>query len=323
MIKWAIDSTDLQKVPINEIDNNLRLLLSKKSSHWRIVPLIHKNLIKQRVFDSLDSKVKNQLSVITKKAVVNDLAMKSQVKTVAKEFENNNIDIILIKGAAFSDWLYDSEYPRGARDIDILVKDKDYPRAYEILSRSMYRFKRKDAGPLNGLYEDSFIPKTGFGAHVDLHRSLTYPDLFNVNEDEVWEKSVIHPYYKRSCIRIMGNEHSLIHQAIHCFRDLSYNRYSTVDIHHLLKKINIENPSFRQLVDKNGCKKSFDFMISNYGNMNHESESLTGLIILSYRKCNIEPLKTVFKFIAYMMLIDRKFQVLKLVIRYLNAKLSK
>ncbi|TCS37163.1 nucleotidyltransferase domain-containing protein [Reinekea marinisedimentorum] len=252
-----------RRVPSN-IEGVLQLAFQEETKHWRVLPLIHQNLIKAGLFSQLSPELQSKLKATTQKSVANNLAMKSQLASVLALFKANEVPCILLKGMAFSGWIYDDAYPRGSRDIDMLVKEKDFEKAKSLLQEIMDSYTAPGAGPLIGLYEESFIPKGKSGMAIDLHKSITYPQVFNIDECQLWQRSLEHPNYCSEYVRVLSKEDSIIHQAIHCYRDFDFNRYSLVDFHCLKESHDVIFESVEARAKALGCSKVLSLFLASY-----------------------------------------------------------
>ena len=318
------DEHRVRSLGAKELEDLLSDILLAGTKHWRVLPLVHKNLIAADLYDQLEGRYQFELKKITQKAVANDLAMKAQLKVVLNIFKEDNLPCILLKGAAFSSWLYDNRFPRGSRDIDLLVKKSDFNRAKKLLLKIMMPKEKDEGGPLHGLFEEAFVPKSGVGIVIDLHKSITYPDIFNIEEDSLWSRSVKHPSYGSDNIRTFSLEDHIIHQVIHCCRDCDFNRYSLVDFHYMIDLEGLDLNRLENLANKVGCKKALNLFLDNYRTIINESslcESKDGLysgLILSMGKNRLISSKLVYA--VWMFYIsDRKIGVFSLCIRYLQG----
>lgn len=223
------DSSTFSEQQMQIVVDNFDKLQTIDASLFRIIPLIHKAFITNGLFSHLPVDKQNYLKSHTAKANIVHLAAKAQIVKIAELFEKENIEIILLKAAAFNGWIYDEAFPRHSNDIDILVKERDWDKAVELLEEQMQRVVPVKAKPFDDLYETSFIPLNGVGGNVDLHKHLTYPYLFNIFEDDIWKEKIKHPSFQDINVFILRSEHAFIHQAIHAFRDLDFEKYNVLD----------------------------------------------------------------------------------------------
>jgi len=230
------DNSTYSSLQLNNIVIALNCLKEYQSVHKRIIPLLRLKAKKLKVFDFLDIDVQQLLNKETQKGVITELGQKSQLTSIAKALSAENIPVILLKGSAFADSIYNANAPRTSNDIDILVKGEDWEKAKKILSLIMKPLPIQKKQVFDNLYETSFIPKGKMGATVDLHKSLVHPYLFNINEKQLWQESVKHNEYESDLVRVLSPEHAINHQALHAFKDMDFSKYNLVDVHEIIKQ---------------------------------------------------------------------------------------
>jgi len=218
-----------------DVINTLNKLEEFKAVHYRIIPLLKKKAVELGVYSELNSSIKQLLNNHTISAVIKQMASKRQLEQVLELFNKENIDVILLKGAAYADVLYEKESPRTSNDIDLLVKKEQWNKAKEAINTIMDPIEIKNEHPFDNLYESSFVPKSNVGDVIDLHSSLVHPVLFSIDEDEIWSESITHPRFNSRKVRTLSAEHSLVHQAIHAFKDMNFYKYNLVDTDRILE----------------------------------------------------------------------------------------
>ncbi len=141
------------------------------------------------------------------------------LERLALEFEKAGIPLIALKGGALNVVVYDRPDERPMDDIDLLVRRQDAMDACDLLQRI-------GGQPSTALPRPDHFPR--FGHHrlfrfggvlpvpVELHASLFGPRYFakRVDEDDLWKHS--RPVrIGRATVRILSDEHMLIHLAAH------------------------------------------------------------------------------------------------------------
>ncbi|WP_426357594.1 nucleotidyltransferase family protein [Pseudocolwellia sp. HL-MZ19] len=205
------------------------------NKHWRLSPLILRR-INSLLSDEDKSCTNTYLSKQVQSGFIREMAKDKQLNEIIDLLDKENIKIILLKGTAFSKWLFSAEAPRLTNDIDILIKKADWLRAEKLLSQVMVYTEKTQPDVFGDLYEISFKPRKNVGAALDLHRSLTHPILFNIDESALWESSLAHPFYTR-CLMLCP-EHALIHQAVHAYKDMNFEKYNLIDSIRLISELN-------------------------------------------------------------------------------------
>jgi hypothetical protein len=239
--KFQDTEVDLFNVILNKdlIKNksNIHFLLHNVfvlEKHWRLSPLI---LQRANSLLSEEDKLPSNSCLLTQvqSGFIREMAKDKQLNEIVDLLNKENIKVILLKGSAFSKWIFSSKAPRLTNDIDILIKKEDWLKAERLLSEMMVYAEKPQPDVFGDLYEISFKPRKRIGAALDLHRSLTHPILFNLKESELWEKSLPHPVYT-GCLMLCP-EHALIHQAIHAYKDMNFEKYNLIDSIRIISEI--------------------------------------------------------------------------------------
>lgn len=214
--------------------------------HWRLIPLLNEKANSTGLFQEIDAEVQIILKKESQKGIIRELAHKKQLNDIVHVFTKYGIDVILLKGTAFSGDIYTKDAPRLSNDIDIMVKSKDWKQAIKALCEIMDYKPKEVPGVLGDSYEVSFVPKNNIGAALDLHLSLVHPLIFNISTEELWENSVVHPSFGKDSIRKLSTEHTLLHQALHAYTDLDFFTYGLVDSFEI---INQQKVDFEELFE--------------------------------------------------------------------------
>ncbi|WP_076418111.1 nucleotidyltransferase family protein [Colwellia sp. UCD-KL20] len=229
--------------------------------HKRIISLIKSKAVRLNIFTLLSSDVQRYLNDTNNQAVVSEMIKREQLNKIVKLFSKDNIDIILLKGMAFNYSLYTDTSPRVSNDIDILVKEKDWLKAKEILNSIMKPLTINNAQVFDDLYETTFIPENKFGAVVDLHKSLIHPILFNIKEQDIWMNSHALREFDGQSVRVLSPEHNLVHQALHAYKDMEFSKYNLVDTYEIMKIRNINLNKAIAISEQWGAKVPLYFLL--------------------------------------------------------------
>ena len=132
------------------IEKNKDILnsLIEDCRHWRqflpialynnVGPIIYKNLQTMNL-ELIPPWVIHSLKENYKQSVVKTTTSYSDLSVLLKEFEQNNIHAIVIKGAAIAEKLYKDISLRPMEDIDFLVKKSDWPIIRRILAKEGFK----------------------------------------------------------------------------------------------------------------------------------------------------------------------------------------
>jgi hypothetical protein len=166
----------------------------------RLHGLILYNAVKRHHLDWFKATTQLQLKLNTIKLIVDIAAKKHFIKQLMAILEVHNISVILLKGMAFNGYIYDSEAPRGVSDIDILIKPHDKRMFDKIFNAIATLVAVENKHAFDGLYEQTWRSNDTAKHLIDVHTYLTNPILFNINYDQLWKHSIIHPEYDSELI---------------------------------------------------------------------------------------------------------------------------
>ena len=150
------------------------------------------------------------------------------------QFERCGIPVILLKGAAFAGTIYPENTPRLGIDLDLLVRKEDFSAACELLGETMKPLvlAKDRAATHAALFERVFVAKDGQGPTIELHRELTNPYIFSIDQSSLWAASRRHPRFDNlPHVRILAPEDTLLHLAVHAGRDLDFCSHNLLDMH--------------------------------------------------------------------------------------------
>jgi len=224
----------------------LNTLIDYKSSHKRLLPLLKAKALQLNIFEDLLPEVQQILNIETKVGVITELAKKSQLTNIINALAKQEIPIILLKGSAFQNIIYSSKAPRTSNDIDILVREENWDQVVTALENIMDYQEKTQPDVFGDLYEISFVPQGNIGSAVDLHKALIHPHLFTIDEQSLWDDSIESPAYNNTLVRVLSPEHSLIHQALHAYKDMDFAKYNLLDTYEIINQL---KPNFYKLFD--------------------------------------------------------------------------
>jgi hypothetical protein len=228
--------------------------------HQRIIPLLNSKARTLGVFEKLNERTKQLLIMYTQQGIISELAKSKQLKQILNVLMTQHIPVILLKGVAFNNVLYNSNAPRTSNDIDLLVKKEHWPQAIKTIMDPLLKDKKE---VFDDLYESSFVPKSQIGAALDLHISLIHPGLFTIEQKSLWQNSVVHPSFNEANVRMLSAEHALIHQAIHAFKDMNFSKYNLLDSHEIIKQLKPDLELTVKIADESGASLPCYYLLKN------------------------------------------------------------
>ena len=231
-----------------------------------LLPLIYHNALKTALLHQLPSHIQEQLKQEALQLVAKDMANQHALKQILVQLNNKGIPVILLKGAAFAQNLYPKGAPRIGVDLDILVKEADFQGACEVLPELSMEPVVLDNGRLttyDTLFERVFQPKNTATSTVEVHRGLTNPFIFHIEEQHLWSTSREHPAYGLDSVRILSPEDTLLHLAVHAFRDLDFCTHNVLDTHETYCQWRPDNEILLERASRWGAKHVLYYLLSN------------------------------------------------------------
>ena len=233
------------------------LITDCQHTHWRILPLMQSVITSEQLIDSIPPELTKFLAQKQLEGSMRELLKQTQLSHLIHTLSAHQIPILLLKGTAFSEWLYTKDAPRLSSDLDILVKPEHWDMTIAILSETMSKIPKPIEGVFDDLYEITLKPQSKqLSFEIDLHQHLCHPTMFDVDFDGIWSRSIIHPTFDNEYARIMSVNDALIHQALHSFKDAEYKTYNLVDTLFLIQKGIEEANDWAALIDTAQSQKA-------------------------------------------------------------------
>lgn len=151
----------------------------------KVYKLAKRNVITGILYSAASNTFSGNLAEILSKeykmSVLRNIEQETEIERIRKEFTENNIDFIFLKGTHLKE-LYPAPELRFMVDMDILVHPEDHERAIEIIiSHGLQKKMESD--------KDIALIKPPF-LTVEVHKSLFHPDYkFYEHFLDVWEKA--------------------------------------------------------------------------------------------------------------------------------------
>ncbi len=229
------------------------------------LPLIYHNTQKAGIRDRLDPEVQKLLKDNTLWLIAAEMHNRHWLSKNLKTFQKEKIPVILLKGAAFAGNLYPENAPRLGVDLDLLVNKDNFEPACSLLRKTMDQvlLSSDRVATHKTLFERIFVPGKDKGPTVEIHRGLTNPSIFNINEQDLWTASRIHPAYNSELIRILSPEDTLLHLAVHAFRDLDFCTHNVLDAHEVWCQWKLDLEKLVERADQWAAKKVLYYLLAN------------------------------------------------------------
>ena len=202
-------------------------LLIEFAQHHRLLPLVYTNLNREcqnLVPESVLKQLKNQYEQIIRQT----LAQSAELKRITSTFHAKGLDIVLLKGWALKESLYDDVSLRQSRDIDLLVRQTDTVDADNILFKLGYKItKLKNRFKLNSHVGTQLIRRRSEldywsserDTYVDLHWRLSLSHgSFPIDINQLWDE--MEAQGEEGMFRMPDSTHFVFlcyHGAKHCW----------------------------------------------------------------------------------------------------------
>ena len=194
------------------------VLFEKFLFYHEVAPYVYTKI--RPYINSLPQRLRGLLRNNYWHAIRDNILKDRECQRILKAFQDKETDVLPFKGASFLNDIYEEGLPRPMNDIDLLVSDKDYERAEDILQELGYQ-KR-----LGGLTEDYWRNKqchiTFFRVFkdsqyfvVDLHWGLDFKRNGRVVLPDIWKRTRDIEIIKGKKIRLLSPEDSLFSIALH------------------------------------------------------------------------------------------------------------
>lgn len=213
------------------------------------------------------------------------------LKKIKSDLERENCRIYLLKGMAFNNNIYSTDFPRGCSDIDILVHPTDLNKIKKILNHYATEFLQRNKKPFSNSYETTWLTKGAPLVQIDLHWGLLPPNENQLQIDELVENSIPHPFYKSDKIHCLSKYHNVVHLLLHMYKDANLLQQSLMDYKTLTKNLTKDDWQEINTICKANCIENIiNFMTNAIKNLNIEHKKTISEKLISTN--NRLPLKT-------------------------------
>jgi hypothetical protein len=152
----------------------------------------------------------------THKILVDNLVLLHALKDVASALSEEGIGFVLLKGASLLGLLYPEIQLRPMTDVDLLIREKDWPKVRETLQSRGYRLPAAEAESWHAenwyhqLVESSGTPPT----NLEFHWNLESVERSRIDPEELIHEAVPCDIEGAPYLRL-SNHHLLVHLAVH------------------------------------------------------------------------------------------------------------
>ena len=201
-------------------------------------------------FSSKTIPLKEKLIKLNNNYLKRILLMRYELSKIAKLFDTNDIEYVVLKGMAMQIKKIDS--CRQFRDLDILILKKDLKIAYKLLKAAGYKyFNNKSNDNIKYIRDKHHLPPmvNNYGITVELHHRITMPAIFEtcpLTDIALFEKEKCEEIYVPSEKFLLA--HTLYHGVLH--HELKSGPIFLLDIKSILAKNANADDSINLLLKK-------------------------------------------------------------------------
>jgi len=160
--------------------------VTKRAENDGIACLVYKNLLKSQRIREVPLSCRERLEKRYHRTLLFNLKCRRDLQIILKRLDAVDLHVVLLKGIALMDQIYADDGLRPMSDIDIWIREPDYPLLSRILQKIGYTVDKPDTGTFRK------------GATIlDIHTSLLSTDrirsrkfLFNADWDVLFNRTI-------------------------------------------------------------------------------------------------------------------------------------
>lgn len=224
-----------------------------------IAPLVHKSL-KDIPETPVPKEVRDKLAEIYHGNVARNMYIHSELERILRVFNEQGIEVMMLKGAALAGTIYRDIGVRAMSDIDLLVRPECLPRVKEIMSDLSYT--SESGSKTEAWYKENhfhlppFIHKSK-PIVVEIHWDVT-GDSYGINVSNWWGRSRKKRLGDASAL-VPSPEDMILHLCISLYHS-NYNKAAIrglCDIFHTIRYYSGETDwkLFQELVGRSGIAR--------------------------------------------------------------------
>ncbi len=158
--------SDLVKQSINNFNHEEFIRLIK---HHRLDSIFYKAVKEQNI--ELPQKLDNKLAKIDKANRMRMMKLTAELIRIHQLFTENGIDYISLKGPTLSQQIYGDYTVRRSKDLDILIKEENINKVYEIFKKEGFKARSRNSN-LKRLSDKDQVFYSENGIMIELHYRL-------------------------------------------------------------------------------------------------------------------------------------------------------
>ncbi len=212
---------------------NWEYLLDLAKYHG-VAPLLAHNLTRFNLTDKVPEIYAERLNRIYSDNIHRSIFLSDELTRILSIFNQNDIDVITLKGTVLGEQLYVNPGLRTTNDIDVLVQPDKVIQASSLLEGmdyTRYIMPKKPLHPFHRIY----IKKARFPFIVELHWDLHDPKLEVVKREEIWRRARQYQYQGGNTM-VPSPEDTLLYIATKLLVHDEKHFKHLVDINEIIRK---------------------------------------------------------------------------------------
>ena len=140
----------------------------------------------------------------------------TRLERLRQTFEDEGVQLLYLKGAAFLDTLYPDLGSRRMSDVDLLVREEQRDQAEALMQRAGLRRLTTEERPVTAdvFYERVYVDPDASWIWFELHTAFCQRQRFDIDYDGIWRRAV-HLQAVGRPIPTLCPEDSLLYAALH------------------------------------------------------------------------------------------------------------
>jgi len=199
--------------------------LLERSFNHRVTPIVYNTLRKYGILSYIPNTVQMEMRKVYLGTLATNLGYLEEVKIISEKCKTANLNLMVLKGAAFAQSLYGDSGLRPFADIDILVNRKDMDSIQQIMKKLGYKVY-EDHRPLDFYdkyhFHHIYIKKNDFiSSVIEIHWDLFSPSSpIHFDLDSLWKNGIIIDSTEMKINTLNWDDHFLYLCAVHCYQDV-------------------------------------------------------------------------------------------------------
>jgi len=182
-----------------------------------VAPLLYHRL--KEHLSSLPGEVAASLKDAYLDNISKNIRLYHELARILRVFQEANIPVIVLKGAALAETVYSNIGLRTIGDVDLLVRKEDIPNADRVLRSMGCKAQGQSRVILKGFHHFHYTtPKTLLS--LEIHWDLVNADIaFHIDLEGIWSRAESAGVAREKCL-ILSSEDLLLHLCLHTGRHI-------------------------------------------------------------------------------------------------------